>query len=568
MPNKKRNYSIIKIKIFLSFLTVSIVLIPLFLGGVRFSPNSAIYESIPKMGDFSKDDYNPILTEEEHALGNITINDIDFSKLEMGFYIYNEIYPLIWEDYESDALNISRINIKFINTTEPAIRENLNPEITDRNFITVKLNESLEVRYNNSQAGYLIYHPRLRPSRLIGLFIENNTDIIELVAGSDYIIDTNDFLVFYYKNYFQKGPTYNFSMHIIWEYEIYVQFWSLDQFSGADLIMNEIEQNFTAKYNYDFTLTGRKFGQTISENLIADNIYVALTVNLPDKNSLNEHNLELNNETVNIITHLNLDKSIDIYLSDFFSANSSEFSLNFTASFTLKFVDPVGDTWAIDRLVAERSIRERIYFPSLINGPKHIYLKHISFYEPTIYFDQLIKDQFGKLFSNYSLFERNFALFQLNTSATGKKGLQVFVPYLIVGETCPFVIKYKTFQNLKVIITDNIKMPLVGANLEIFYFGQKFGTYISNNRVQPIPAGPTNEGGEIVLSNVPHGNYTIRVYHSGEFLIESATSTYNVVNYIYTDYPHFPLWILIFGIINGIILIIGVVFYLKYRKSR
>lgn len=567
MENKKRNCTINKIKIFLVILTISVILIPLVLKSISFNSDALIYDSHLKTGDFSKDDYNPILTDEKHSLGNITINDIDFSELEMGFNIYNDTYPLIWGDYNSSALNMTQIDIQFIETTEPAIVDNLNENVEDRKKVTVKLNESIFVEYNNLTLGYLIYHPRLNPSRLLELYIDNNTDIIELDAETDYIIDNDGFLVFNYDKYFQKGPLFNFSMYFIWEYDLSIGSWSLTQVSITDLIMSEKAQNFTVKYRYNFTLAGKKFGQTINEqNIYVDNIDVALTINLPDKNLLNDHVLELKGAVVS--NHLNINKSIEIVLADQFSAGQSKFSLNFTTLFRLKFVDPVGDTWAIDRLVAKRNIREKIYFPSLINGPPHIYLKHISFYEPTIYFDQLIEDRYGQLIGNYSLFERTIALFELNVSLTGREGMRVKIPYLFVGETCPFIIKYEATQNLRIIITDNIKMPLVGASVEVYYSGQKFGTYISNEQVQPIPPGMTNEYGEILLNDVPHGNFTIQVYYNGVFLKESNVSTYNNINYIYTEYPHFPVWILIFGIINGIILIIGLGFYLKYKKMR
>jgi hypothetical protein len=104
--------------------------------------------------------------------------------------------------------------------------------------------------------------------------------------------------------------------------------------------------------------------------------------------------------------------------------------------------------------------------------------------------------------------------------------------------------------------------------VKVFYYGQEYGTYISKERVQPIAPGSSNEHGEIVLYNVPHGNYTIRVYHSGIFLKETQVSTEININYVNTNYPHFPLWIMIFGIINGIILIFGLIFYFNYKKLR
>jgi hypothetical protein len=560
MPNKKRN----NFKIFLVLLTVLFILIPLELGNISFISNVSLEESYPKMSDFFKEDYSPILTKEKHGLGNVTINDINVRELELGFYIYNNTYPLLWEDYESGALNITLKDIKFIEMVNPAIKDNIDEKIQDSNIITIKINESLEINYNYSQEGYLIYHARFYPSRLLELFIDDGTNPIELKEETDYSIDKRDFIVFNYDSYFQKGPTYNFSMYLIWEHNISLVNWRITQKSGNNLIMSEVEQNFTAEYNYFFGLIGEKYGETLRIlDLERSEIECAMTVNLPDKNLLHNHSLELRFEPVNINDHLNINKTIDVFLTNHFTSNNSRFSLNFTTSFTLKFIEPTGEFWAVDRLVENRNIRERIYIASIINGPQHIYLKYISFYEPTIYIYQVL-DPGG----NYSLFERQFAFFEVNTTVTGKEGIKITIPYLILGEICPFIIKYETAHNLKVVITDNIKMPLVGASVEIYYSGQKYGTYISNDRIQPIPPGTTNEHGEILLNDVPYGNYTIRVYYNGVFLKESTVSTNNNINYVYTNHPHFPLWIFVFGAINSIILIIGMIYYLKYKKMR
>jgi hypothetical protein len=452
--------------------------------------------------------------------------------------------------------------MKFVETIDIAIVDNLNENIEDNTVMTVKLNESLFVEYYNTSKGYLIYHPRLRPSRLLEFYVNNGTDIFELQNEVEYSIDVNEFIKFDYETYFQKSSVYNnFTIYFIWEYEFYIQDWSLTQYTEPELRISESEQNFNVTFNYYFSLYGVKFGETIQDNQEdADNIYFALTMNLPDKNLLNNHSLLLNNVSVTINDHLNLNNSVVILLSDRFSPNRSYVSLDFTSSFTLKFINPVEKTWAIDRLVAMRNIRERIFLPSIIAGPMHIYLKHLSFYEFTIYFDQVL--------SASSLFERDVMYNFLNVSITGRAGIGIEVPYLIAGETCPFTIKYVSTQSLRVVITDSIRMPLVGANIEVFYYGQKYGTYISNDRAQPILPGYSNEHGEIILNDVPAGNYTIKIYHNGIFLKESTISTENNINYIYTNFPHFPIWIIIFGLLNGIILIFGALFYLKSKKMR
>ena len=451
--------------------------------------------------------------------------------------------------------------MQFLNTSEPAIVDNLNENIEDNNIIKVNLNESLMVELNSPTLGYLIYHSHLFPCRLLQFFVDNGTNVFELNNETDYSIDSDDFIIFNYEDFFKNWPTSEFKMYLIWEYELSIDNWRLNQNQSNDLIIQEQIQNFTVEFHYYFVLTSKKYNLSFLDPIIfADNIDVALTVNLPDRNLLNDHILELNDEIININDYLNSNKTIDISLTEHFSADQSKFSLNFTALFTLQFIKPLRETWAIDRLVEESEIRERIYFPSLIQGPQSIYIKNLSFYEPTIYFEQVIK--------NSSLFNRNSPYYYLNTSLTGKVGILVKVPYLVVGETCPFILKYRSTQTLRIIITDNIKMPLVGAYIEVYYYGQKYGTYISTEEVQPITPGNTNENGRITLSAVPYGNYTIRVYHNRIFLKESTASTYNEYNYIYTSYPHFPLWIIIFGGINGIILIFGLIFYLKNKKLR
>ncbi|MFX1386195.1 MAG: hypothetical protein ACFE9M_03170 [Promethearchaeota archaeon] len=559
MPNKNRNYNIDCIKIYTAFLIVSLLLIPSVLSGTNF--NDVIDDPNLKISDFSKDDYNPILTVEKYGLGNITLYDVDFSELEEGFKIYNDTYPDIWEDHNSGALNMTQQSMQFVETIDLAVIDNLNDNIEDNDIITVKLNESISVEYNDSAKGYLIYHPRLNPSRLLEFYVDNGTNIFELNSEDDYTIDNNEFIVFDYETYFQQ-TSYNFTMYLIWEYELYIQEWSLTQYDESELVLNEVEQNFTVKFKYFFNLYGKKFGQTIQDNLDdADNIYVALTMNLPDKNLLNDHNLVLNDIPVDDINdHLNPDYSVNILLSDRFSPNMSSVLLNFTSLFTLKFVNPVENTWAIDRLVSMGNIRERIYFPSIIAGPKHIYLKYLSIYEYTVHTFQII--------GTSSLFKRDVIYYYLNASITGREGMEIALPYLIAGETCPILIKYFTTHSLKMIITDNIKMPLVGASIEVYYYGRQYGTYISNDKSQPIAPGTTNELGEIIINNVPIGNYTIRTYYNGIFLTESTVSTENDINYIHTNYPHFPLWIMIFGMINGIILLFGALFYLKRKKMR
>ncbi|MFX0043448.1 MAG: hypothetical protein ACFE8L_11090, partial [Candidatus Hodarchaeota archaeon] len=551
-----------KVNIIIFFLLILLIFGTLvsFLSIISTNSNIDNNQVNPKINDFSKEDYDPILEEKKHGLGNITIYNMTFNGLEIGRYIRNASYPLLWYDYESGALNITSKEIKFIETNESARIDNLNSELSDRNEIGVELNETLKVWYDNPNEGYLIYRVRLYPCYLTNIYVFDGTDISELSLDTDYYIDDQQFMVFDYRDYFNKGTTFNFTMYLIYEYNITIDPWTLNQYPDK-LNMTKEEQTLTAEFNYEFTLTGQMWHADTNQKRPADTVIVALIINLPDKELLENHDLLINNETVDAEDHLNFDKSINITLADSFYTDENWLFLNFTANYTIKFVDPVSKTWAIDRLVALRNIRERIYFPSLISGPIHIYLSHISISEPTISSeDEVVRAN--------SLFDRDVLYFEENITYNGDRWLKVELPYMVVGETCPFSVNYKALHRLRIIVTDNIKMPIMGLTLRIYYFNLNYGTYISNNRTQPIGPLKTNENGEVSINNILKGNYTVEVYQHGDLIIRTNVSTYNEVNYIYTNIMHIPIWILIFGSINAFILILGVIVYLKNKKSR
>jgi len=153
----------------------------------------------------------------------------------------------------------------------------------------------------------------------------------------------------------------------------------------------------------------------------------------------------------------------------------------------------------------------------MVTGPPHIFLKNVAIYDTNIYIDQVVKSS--------SLFNREVLYFDANASVPRKSGLKVIVPYLIAGETCPFSIKYLATQTLKIVVTDTIKMPLVGARVEIFLFAVEYGTYISNQHIQPINPGLSDENGQIVLYDVPVGNYTAKIYWQGKVVKEAIVNT-------------------------------------------
>ncbi|MFX0180355.1 MAG: carboxypeptidase-like regulatory domain-containing protein [Candidatus Hodarchaeota archaeon] len=521
--------------------------------------------------DFSEDDYIPIIEDDKQALGNITITRFDFD--EVGFFNNTEKYPDLDDDFISGALNITFLGINFTETKNIAQIDNLDNNGVDSRKITVVLNESLFVKYNTSipnSEGYLIYGPRLYPCKLIQLrILSNGTGYVKEVPEANYSIDSSNFLKFVFNKNFIK-TSHNFSMYLIWEYNLTIGDWVLFQHPEDRILITQEEQVVNALFHYDFSVIGSKFAtNSLTSKVNADNLDFSLHVNPPDKELLENYSLEINNITID--DFVNIDNSINISTT----GNQESINLNFTTSYTIKFINPVEKSWAIDRLVKHRNVRERIYFPSLIDGPKHIILKYLMIYEKTIILDQVIQ--------NSSLFERKVSYYDLNLTqlqeefresliftrnAIKMQGLKIILPYLIVGETNPVMFKYNANNVLLIKITDSINMPLVGVDLILYYYQKRYGTYISNDLIQPMAPVSTNENGEAVIRNLPNGNYTVMIYEDDRLIKESIVNTYQRFNYIVSDELHFPLVIMIFGAISGLFILLGVILYIQYKKRQ
>lgn len=516
----------------------------------------------------SKEDYSPIIDEEKQALGNISVTSFSFN--QKGFFNNSKKYPDLEDDLTSGALNMSFLGIDLIETKNPAHVDNLDKEISDSNRITVILNESINVVYDISipnAEGYLVYGPRLFPCKLVQLSLTNESMSIQEVPKKEYLVDSFNFLVFDYFQYF--GTTRNnFTMHLIWEYNLTVRDWVLYQNSKDKILIKYQQQEIKSLFYYNFSILGQKL-TNLTIRVSSNNLDVKLKLNLPDKDDLYGHTLKVGPDNIN--NFLNTDNSINISTV----ADRKLISLTFNANYTIKFINPIENTWAIDRLVKDTNIRERIYFPSLIGGPKHIILKYLLIHENTITVDQVI--------SNSSLFTRNVQYYDLNISnvmedfqksliftkdAVKKLGLRIILPYLIVGETDPVIIRYDAFNDLIIRVTDNINMPLVGVNIELYYYQKSYGTYISNDLNQKISPLITDENGEVMIRNVPNGNYIVRIYDSSRLIKEATISTNNKINVVRTDEIHFPLIILIFLIISGIFVLLGLISYIQQKKSR
>ncbi|MHA1805561.1 MAG: hypothetical protein ACTSU4_13670 [Promethearchaeota archaeon] len=539
------------------------------ISSLKISPQEPVLE--PQL--FSKEDFEPILEEERQGLGSVSITNLLFN--ESGFFNHSEQYPAYDLDLRTKALNISYEKTELIRTVKEATVDAFEEVSPSSNIITVELNESLRVKYDTSidlLEGYLVYGPRLYPCLLNRLYAHNASSSIKEVYEGNYTIDDRKNVIFYYSTFFNGAEQGDFKLYLIWHYNITLEDWTINQVKEEDLFMSSSEQNITATFNYNFNVLGKKLkGEKLtgaypftSLQVAADNLNVTLRINMPDRELLENH----------AFTGQGYVGSNNIIYASF-SVNNSLFDMDFDATFTIEFLDPVNVTWAIDRLIEGTNYRERIYFPNITWGPEQLFLKYVKIEERTISIDQIkeVTSQFGRVveyveknFTEFQQVEENSLIF--TEKVIQRRGLEITLPYFIKGETCPFRIKYEPSEDLRVIITDNIRMPLRNVEVKILYYGRVFGTYISNTFIQPTSITKTDENGEIFIQNVPNGDYTVILYEQGTPVYNSTVMAYKRVNYVITDISHFPLVILSFLIPSAIFLILGVLIYLHYKKER
>ncbi|MBD3213311.1 MAG: hypothetical protein GF311_11945 [Candidatus Lokiarchaeota archaeon] len=513
-----------------------------------------------EISSFSQDNYSSILEQPKNGVGEITVTNISFH--EKGFDNSTK-YDALDDDIGKD-LNVSYSGTLFLETMVNASKNYLKDEYIDNDKVRIKLRDKLDVSYDNNShdglAGFMVYLPRLTPSEILKIQVDGT-----ILAEDEYslVIDNNnnEFVYFDYFNYFGSSVQNDFSMNITYSYDISFITWEIDQLNEDELVATEPFHNFEAEYKYQFYLKGDRFsGDNPTNTVEAENLTVGLIIELFDKDDLDNFSLALNEQEKDANNYQISSGIFNISLDHGFTANSSYFELNFTSAFQVRFQDPVSNSWAIDRLLSGNNIRQRIYIPQVLNGPEHLLLKY-TFYEPTILNEQIrqISSQFG----------RN--VIRLPVSAVEDpledQGILIYTPSLILGEYgCPFSIKYEATNSFRIIITDNINMPLWDVDVKVYYNGLLYGTYISNNYTQPLAPLVANENGEIILDYVPNGNYRLEIYQGARIIKSATINTSQETHYISTSIIHFPSVVLAFGIISVIILGIGILLFLRNKK--
>jgi hypothetical protein len=76
----------------------------------------------------------------------------------------------------------------------------------------------------------------------------------------------------------------------------------------------------------------------------------------------------------------------------------------------------------------------------------------------------------------------------------------------------------------------------------------------------------TDSQGQVVINQVPYGNYTISVYYMNKFVENVTASTTNALNFLVTQIPQFPVWVIIYASISLVFVMSGLKIYKKNSR--
>ena len=144
MLDRKKKYSIISIRTLVIAILIISFAIPVFIGNLKVNPHIDYTPSEDALStsEFIKDNYSAIIPNDDYGLGSVSIDEMHFDFYLNGLLNNTAVYPLLDADLFSGALKPNVTRVEFIETIEPAIRDNLNR--TNRRSITVKLNETMD----------------------------------------------------------------------------------------------------------------------------------------------------------------------------------------------------------------------------------------------------------------------------------------------------------------------------------------------------------------------------------------------------------------------------------------
>jgi hypothetical protein len=457
-----------------------------------------------------------------------------------------------------NILNItfSYVGFEFLGTQKIA-SVNTRTASTRIGYITIRINDTARFTYYANDSKMLAAFKSTLYEGILQEVYMNSTQIplgqIQKLSGG-YVYNYS-----YYHNLYPNGIL---NMHYIIDYNITLNMWRMIQDTVVKApYLTSYSREITGFYNYTFA--PGKTGLDLTATYL---------VNLPDASrliflSMSRYTGTTPPSTGIKITAYTKYSNNSILINT--ATNITHYSINFKANFTLSFVNRYWSYWNKDYLYSGRDVRARQYELQCTDGPSSIMISHFKFNESSIPFEDKI--------SLLSTFERPLTSSNMNYSSAARISGTTFTfgtsgstfYFLVKGEIDIITIRYHSERQLNIIIVDQVSVPVMNAEIRLFYGSSDilFGTIMSKSQNYPIAAKYTDNQGQIILKDLPSGSYKISIYFNGVFVQNSTVSSSDSLSYIETSIPHFPTWTVVFSSLCAVFIISGLKIIKKNKRS-
>lgn len=494
--------------------------------------------------------YVPVNQYGHFPVGNITIRSID----ELGLPLLS---PNTYAGVLDKNITYTYEGFEFLGTVEIGSEDTIN-RIFNTGYITVEINESLKFEYwDNYTSKEIAYKSELAGGELVDLTINGTSDL------ENATVDSEDYYRYDFSHYYESNNHGILNLGFVTDFNVSIYDWEVyqqDEHQGNNLyeILGDTTQDLDAYYNYTFV-----FGSS-SLNMTAK-----FLINPPDQSYLNE--VSLNTYTGGIQDAVG--EEVDSYskysnnsIEFTTEANGTKFSMNFKTTFTINVLEPnLPFLWKEDRLFYGRSVRKRIYEFSCIDGPSELPISNFYINDTNLPYADVttVTSELDRALTYNDMNYTNE--FDIGVGPAGTTINFTFDNdhYLVKGESDRITIKYTASHQLNMLSLDSVSFPVRGASLKLYYGNVTFGTVMSKAETMQVAPKTTDSNGQVIVSDLPYGTYTIGVYYRGNFVQNMTVITTGSLTFLNTKIPHFPTWMLIFGGISAAVLVVGLYIYRK-----
>ncbi len=248
------------------------------------------------------------------------------------------------------------------------------------------------------------------------------------------------------------------------------------------------------------------------------------------------------------------------------TTDGTKIKVTFSINFTVAFVDvfPENDFWLDDELVYGVIERVRGYKLDITRGPDHYLLEKVRFNMPNLAYANTEKEITSLPSTPVILLDNTYTEYdpELEQDVVKKNGtgFQIARMQRAAG---PLLIDvgYLAKYNASFRVLDEVRNPLVGADVILYYQGCRFGSLMNRENPLHAPAKKSDSLGLVTFRYLPEGNYSAEVMFQG-MLVQTHNFTLNEVNSfptveITTVVPYEPTILVIWIILFGFIAIIG-----------